>query len=103
MPGPYAYMTDDELTQELADYRAASKKFAMGGNLKVIAGEGRRKEFAAGDMTTFNANFRELVAEYNRRPSLSGPGCGGGGSLGIDFGRVGGGGYDYGSVVVTDV
>lgn len=101
MAGPYAYMTDEQLTQELTDYRAALKTFAMGGSLKVIAGEGRRKEMSVGDIATLRAEYREILAEYNRRPTLGN--CSNGGSLGIDFGHGGGPGYDYGSVVITDV
>lgn len=60
---PYGRLTEEQLLAEIAQYEAAAKEFALGGDIAVIAGEGRRVEYTRRDGKAVNNALRELYAE----------------------------------------
>jgi hypothetical protein len=74
--GPYSDLSDEELTARIVKYRDAQDQVVMGGNVAVIAGEGRRIEYTRSNASSIAAILSELLAERNRRPSMGGS-CGG--------------------------
>ena len=79
----YADLTDEALLAEIAEYRAAIKKVAMGGNVGVVAGEGRRIEYTAGNIEAARLELRELFAEAADRGLAVGSG---GGAIPVEIG-----------------
>lgn len=73
----YADLTDDELSAEISEYRAAIKKVATGGGIAVVAGEGRRVEYVSGNVGEARTALRDLLAEASYR-GLPIAGTGGG-------------------------
>lgn len=80
--GLYGSLTDEELKAEIAEYRAAIKKAAMGG-VGVVAGEGRRLEYTAGNMSIARTELRELLTEAAARGMEIGEG---GGAIPVEIG-----------------
>jgi len=73
---PYADLTDEQLVAEIAEYRAAIKKAAIGGGVGVVAGEGRRIEYTAGNVGEARRELRELYTEATERGLPVGDGAG---------------------------
>ena len=69
---PYEHLTDEQLLAEIADYRGAIKKIAMGESVAVVAGEGRRMEFVASNVDVARTELRELYLEAQIRGLSSG-------------------------------
>lgn len=80
---PYEHLTDEQLLAEIAEYRAAVKKVALGGEVGVVAGEGRRVEFVASNLDAARLELRELYAEAAYRNIGSGEG---GGAIPVEIG-----------------
>lgn len=79
----YDHFTDEQLTAEIAEYRAALKTATMR-PVAVIAGEGRRLEFTGkSGIEELRGELRNLVAEAQARGLLQ---SAGGGSLGVEIG-----------------
>lgn len=66
--GLYSLKTDQELLDLIAKYEAAIETATIGGDVAVIAGEGRRMEFTSCNIGGAWKILRELVAELARRP-----------------------------------
>lgn len=64
---PYASYTDQQILDEIAEYRSARKAAALGGNIQEVAGEGRKIKYFGTDMRTVDAELRELYAEAKSR------------------------------------
>lgn len=79
---PYADLTDEELKAEIAEFRLAIKQAAKGG-VGVVAGEGRRLEYTAGNMNIAYAALRDLYAEAAERGLAIGQG---GGAIPVEIG-----------------
>jgi hypothetical protein len=70
--GIYTSLSDEDLANEIAEYRAAVKKASLGGVGKV-AGEGRMIEYVQGNIGDARLALRELYAEAARRGLDTGP------------------------------
>jgi hypothetical protein len=81
MARPYRDLTDQELTDEIADYRAALKKVALGGEVTDVGAEGRRMTVTPVNRTEICNALDALMWERDYR---AGNVCGG--SLGVDIG-----------------
>jgi hypothetical protein len=71
---PYETLTDEQLLAEYAEYHEAAKKVAFGGEIAVIAGEGRRAEYTKSNADALNLALRELAAEMSYRGLTEGGG-----------------------------
>lgn len=63
----YADLTDEQLSAEISEYSGAIKKIALGGGIAVVAGEGRRVEYASGNVGEARTALRDLLAEARIR------------------------------------
>jgi len=63
---PYADYTDEQITEEIAEYRAALKANSFGG-VEEAAGEGRKIKYFGVDTKAINAQLRELYVEAGLR------------------------------------
>jgi Mn-dependent DtxR family transcriptional regulator len=79
----FAYMTDDELTAEIAAYRKAIRDVTMGGGVGRVAGEGRMMEITRPDVGRAEAALRDLEALARRRGLVL---TGSGGAIGVEIG-----------------
>jgi diaminopimelate decarboxylase len=79
----YADLTDEQLSAEISEYRAAIKKVALGGGIGVVAGEGRRIEYAEGNVNEARTALRDLLAEAAYRGLEIGEG---GGAIPVEIG-----------------
>lgn len=61
------FFTDDELIAEIKQYAKARKDYTLGGQIGVIAGEGRRVEYHAGSSSGLDADLREMLYEARAR------------------------------------
>lgn len=66
--GRYSGETVEWLLDEITQYRDAIKAAILGGDIGVVAGEGRRIEIFKCDPRAANETLRELEAELARRP-----------------------------------
>ena len=64
--GPYSNYTDQQILDEIAEYRSALKA-SMQGGIAEVQGEGRRIKYVGLDRRNVNAELRELYAEARRR------------------------------------
>ena len=80
---PYAEYTDDQIKDEIAEYRAARKQHAVGGGVQQAAGEGRMIKYFGTDVKTIDAALRELAAEARSRGLAIG---GVGGAIPVEIG-----------------
>lgn len=64
---PYAEYTDQQIKDEIAEYRAAKKQNALGGSIQQVAGEGRMIKYFGTDNRTIDLELRELYAEAKSR------------------------------------
>jgi len=78
----YASLTDEALEAEVAEYIAAIKT-AVSGGIAVVAGEGRRIEYARGNIGEARLALRELFAEAQYRSLAFGDG---GGAIPVEIG-----------------
>lgn len=62
----YADLTDEELDAKIIELRGKLETVA-GGGVSVIAGEGRRKEFARGNSTDLKRLYQDAVNEREKR------------------------------------
>ena len=79
----YADLTDEQLSAEISEYRAAIKAVAVGGGVGVVAGEGRRVEYVAGNVIEARTALRDLLAEARIRGL---PIADGGGAIPVEIG-----------------
>jgi len=63
----YRDLTDQELTDKIAKYRAAIEEIDLDGATSVIAGEGRRQEFVRSNASHLRTTLDELQCEQRRR------------------------------------
>jgi len=80
---PYHDWSDQQIIDEIGEYRAAKKKVAMG-QVAVIAGEGRRIEYTPSQIKLINAELRELADEARERNLPIGGDAGG--AIAVEFG-----------------
>jgi len=79
----YADLTDEQLLAEITEMLDAKKELALG-KIAVIAGEGRRIEYAPSQKQSVNNILRELGLEARERGlSIGGDG---GGAIRVEIG-----------------
>lgn len=79
----YADYTDEQIKEEIAEYRAARKQHAVGGGVQQAAGEGRMIKYFGTDLRTIDAELRELMVEARSRGLPIG---GQGGAIPVEIG-----------------
>jgi hypothetical protein len=67
-------MTDEALLAEIAEYRTALKKAALGGGIQRVAGEQRNVTIFGADIGLLRDTLRAMVAEAIDRGLLKGNG-----------------------------
>lgn len=78
----YSGISDEDLLDEISQFRSARRELMLGQGVAVVAGEGRRMEFTranAGDLTT---ELKNLIAEANCRGLIE---ASGGGAISLEF------------------
>lgn len=82
--GRYSDLTDEALDARIIKFRDAIEEIAVGGDVSVIAGEGRRMEVTRGNIGQAERILAELELEKQRRdPTYDATRCGRAISVGI--------------------
>jgi hypothetical protein len=81
MARPYQDLTDQQLADEIAEYRAALKKVAIGGQVTDVGAEGRRMTVTPVNTNEVRNALDALIYERDYRAGTQR-----GGSIGVQFG-----------------
>lgn len=65
--GRYSNLTDEELSAKITSFRDAIEAIALGGDVSVVAGEGRRMEFTRSNVKDAERIMQQLEAEWDAR------------------------------------
>lgn len=70
----YDTMTDAELDAEIVELRAAARSLTSGGDVQVVAGEGRRMEYTRANHQDLRRDLNAACREKARRDPNFDPG-----------------------------